>query len=212
MRGLLTPQEVAAEIRRRSDTGPLRIYWVDVGSQGRDAFAGKLRERTHGDRLLVPWRLGTPNLFTDSNTVMADVGEVLEEARDNLEQGGAGVVGVDLVLLAKRGLEIVDASSPIELPDWFPVVEARGRTVTTTVMELTWDVVARLDEARLDVADISRLLYELDVALLNRLRVAEASPRKVQSIADRLFDGTPVREELDQVEAALGRASARGYR
>ncbi|MYB36350.1 MAG: hypothetical protein F4Y26_02950 [Gammaproteobacteria bacterium] len=212
MRGLLTPQEVAAEIRRRSDAGALRIFWVDVGGQGRDAFAADLLASADGDRLLVPWRLGIPNLFTDSNTVMEDVGEVLEAARDNLEEGAAAVAGVDLVLLAKRGLELVDASSPIELPTWFPVIGARGQTVTTTVEELTWDVVARLDEGRLDVTDISRLLYELDRALLDRLREALATPRKVQSIAGHLFKDTSIPEELEKVDAALARVSSGRYR
>ena len=137
-------------------------------------------------RLLVPRFLRTPSLFMDANSVMADVLTVLEEAKPALER--SGTVGVDLVLLTRRELTVVDASWPIDLPMWYAVAGARGATVTTTVQESTWEVAASLGDPALPLEDISRLLYDLDEAMLSRFRVALASSkRKVQSIEAVLF-------------------------
>ena len=141
----------------------------------------------------------------DANSVMADVSTVLEETRPALERIVA--VGIDLVLLTRRELAVVDASSPIELPTWYPVAGAKGETVTTTVQDLTWEVATSVADGALMLEDISRLLYGLDEAMLSRLRRALASSRrKVQSVEALLFPGSSMAEDLVRVEAALNKA------
>lgn len=208
MNVVLEPREVVEEIRGRPSDDVLRVFWVQVWWQSREEFAGGLAAvNDQPSRVLVPWTLRKPNLFMDANSVMFDVLEVLEEAKAALSHPAAS--GIDLILLTRRELAVVDASSPIELPDWYPVSRARGKTVTTTVQELTWEVASSLGDEALLLEDISRLLYDLDVALLARLREALAiSKRKVQSVEALLFSGSSLDQDLDRVEAALNTARA----
>lgn len=192
----------------------LRVFWVQVWWQSREEFAAGLAAvNDKPDRVLVPWTLRKPNLFMDANSVMFDVLEVLEEAKAALAHPAGK--GIDLVLLTRRELAVVDASSPIELPDWYPVRPGRGETVTTTVQELTWEVASSLADDALLLEDVSRLLYDLDVALLARLRQALAiSKRNVQSVEALLFSGSSLAADLDRIEGALdtARASKERYR
>lgn len=208
MSALLEPGEVVEEIRRRPSDDVLRVFWVQVWWQSREDFAADLAAANDNpDRVLVPWTLRKPNLFMDANAVMFDVLEVLEDARAALAHPAAS--GIDLVLLTRRELAVVDASSPIELPNWYPVSRARGETVTTTVQELTWEVAISLGDEALLLEDVSRLLYDLDVALLARLGGALArSKRKVQSVEALLFSGKGLDQDLARIEAALNQARA----
>lgn len=211
---MLEPLEVVEEMRGRPSDDALRVFWVQVWWQSREEFAAGLAEvNDQADRALVPWTLRKPNLFMDANSVMFDVLEVLEDAKAALTHPAAK--GIDLILLTRRELAVVDASSPIELPDWYPVSRARGETVTTTVQELTWEVAISLGDEALLLEDISRLLYDLDVAVVARLREAlVASKRKVQRVEALLFSGSSLDEDLDRIEAALdtARASKEHYR
>ena len=206
MSAFLEPEEVVEEIRGRSSEDALRVFWVRVAAN-REEFAADMITEGGGNRALVPWTLRKPNLFMDANSVMFDVLEVLEEARTALPF--AATTGVDLVLLTRRELAVVDASSPVELPQWFPVPGAGGETVTTTIQDLTWEVAGSLGDDALLIEDISRLLYDLDVALLSRLREALASSaRKVQSLEAVLFAPSSLAEDLERIGTAIGRAHA----
>lgn len=83
---MLDPETVVDEIRfRRSrpeDGQPLRVFWVRV-SGDRDDFARELR-RLRGELPIVPWVLRAGG-FGDPNSVMRDVRDVLDGARDDIE-------------------------------------------------------------------------------------------------------------------------------
>ena len=187
---MLGTGQVADEIRRRPSGEDLRVFWVMVFDESRDRFAKDLAKQAVGvDRATVPWVVRDPGVFNDANSVMTDVADVLEAARAEIEAIGDGVAGVDLVLLARRELSMADASSPVQLPDWWPVERLRGALVTTTVLDLTWSTGVPLGDEVAALGDLSRLLYELDVVLVNRLVQMSSNRRNIQSLDDRVFDG-----------------------
>ncbi len=187
---MLGTGQVTDEIRRRPSGEDLRVFWILVFDESRDRFAKDLAVRAvGGDRATVPWVVRDPGVFNDANSVMTDVADMLEAARTEIEAIGDGAVGVDLVLLARRELNIADASSPVQLPDWWPVERVRGALVATTVQDLTWSTGVPLSDEVAALGDLSRLLYELDVVLVERLAQMSSTKRTIQSLNDRVFDG-----------------------
>ena len=186
---MLTPANVLAEIKRRREPSdePIRFYWVDisteVGGGDRNLFVRSL----HDEAGSYPMRaeiLRTPG-FMDANSVMNDLADVLERCKRDLLSvemreriGRSGYL--DVALIARRELKLAITSSPIVLPEWFPV--RAGQEVTARIDDLTWTTRVPLSapEARID--DLRRLLYEMDHALLNRLRVVgeRDSDRRLQ--------------------------------
>lgn len=187
---MLGAGQVVDEVRRRPSAEELRVFWVLVFDESRDRFAEDLAARAIGaDRATVPWVVRDPGVFNDANSVMTDVADVLEAARAEIEARGDTVAGVDLVLLARRELNMADASSPVQLPDWWPVERARGALIATTVQDLTWATGVPLSDEVAALGDLARLLYELDVALVERLARMSSNKRNTQSIDDTVFDG-----------------------
>lgn len=184
-------KQVVDEIRSLETRDHLGVYWIRVFDESRDQFASEIAvESVGGDRLVVPWVVRDPGLFNDANSVMTDVVDVLESARDVVSGATGPWSGVDLVLLARRDTSVADASSPVEIPDWWPIREFRGRLITTTVEDLTWSVAVPLNDDVSALGDLSRLVYSLDVVLTSRLREASATPRRVQSLDDLVFGGS----------------------
>ena len=187
---MLGAGQVADEVRRRPSAEDLRVFWVRVLDESRDRFAEDLAAQAVGaDRAIVPWVVRDPGVFNDPNSVMTDVADVLEGARAQIEAVGDTVAGVDLVLLARRELNIADASSPVQLPVWWPVARVRGALIATTVQDLTWATGVPLSDEAAALGDLARLLYDLDVALVERLARRSSNKRNTQSIDDTVFDG-----------------------
>ena len=196
---MMEPNQILDEIRRRSNgSWPLNVFWVSL-STGRDDFAERLKQIREGWPV-VPWVLRTSG-FSDPNSVMNDVIDVLHRARKDIEAVGEVAKrrgGVALVLLSRRELNLAVTSSPILLPDWFPV--APEQTVTARIDDLTWSVrVPISDEASLD--DLRRILYEIDEALVARLQESlNTDHNRVQS-----FWSHVCRENDDKIAAELSK-------
>ena len=183
-------KQVVDEIRSLDPSDHLQVYWVRVFDESRDQFASEIAAGSiGGDRLVVPWVVRDPGLFNDANSVMADVVDVLETARSSIADARGSHSGVDLVLLARRDTNVADASSPVEIPDWWPIREFRGRVVTTTVKDLTWSIAVPMNDEVSALGDLSRLVYSLDVALTARLRET-STVRDAQSLDDLVFGGS----------------------
>ena len=119
---------------------------------------------------------------------MNDVLEVLNDAQAEIravQNAATKVGGVDLVLLGRDDLKLADTSSPILLPDWFPV--APGQTPPVRIEDLTWSARVSLSDPTLALDDLSRILHDLDHALTNRLQVSlETDHRLTNSLWDRI--------------------------
>ena len=216
---MVEAKHVVNEIQRRPQA-KLSVFWVTVMG-GRDDFA-KVLKRERGPRPIVPYILRKSELFVSSDSVMADILEVLECIKKEIgEVKDAGEIGgVDIVVLSRKPLMVIDGSSPVELPTWFPV--AGGRLVSADVEDLTWSASVYLKDAEtglMEVGDLCQRLHEIDRALVRRLResLIERGEGSVRSLWDRVrHKSCPYRisvEFLEQVETRLERIQdVSGYR
>lgn len=162
----------------------MTVSWVSVPT-GRDDFARELT-RLRGDLALVPHVLRTGG-FVDPNAVMNDVAAVLELVKGDvhaLNEAARERRGLDLVVISRKALSLADTSSPIVLPDWFPV--RPGQTATVRVDDLTWSAEVVLADEASELDDLRRILCEIDRALLDRLQESQQLGRPTQSLWDQM--------------------------
>ena len=208
----MDPGTIVEEIQRarQRESRPLSVFWVWV-STGRDDIARDLK-RLRGALALVPHVLREGG-FADPDTVMNDVSDVLGRVRGDIQtlsEVARGREGVDLVVVSRKELSLVDTSSPLVLPEWFPVKP--GQTALVRIEDLTWSAAVALSDEASGLDDLRRILYEVDSALLARLRAVRRSDRRrTQSLWDltleRAADGGVgeefVNEELERIAATL---------
>jgi len=180
---LLTPEIVNDEILRRgSPEYPLNVYWVTVLSDRND-FANELK-LLEPNVPIVSYVLRKQGMFADPNTVMNDVVSVLDEVRDEVVQEKEVVSSGEalaLVVLSRTEWKLAITSSPILLPEWFPAMPLQS--VTARIEDLTWTARVSLRDSVLAIEEVHRLLYDVEVALVNRVqRSLAADHRLVQAL------------------------------
>lgn len=195
-------ENVRSRLRER-----LRVYWVKV-PRDRDGFRRQLSQ-LRGQSPIVPWILRRP-VLQHPDSVMSDVLDVLNDAREDIltvRNAAAKAGGVDLVLIGRADLKVADTSSPILLPDWFPV--APGQTPEVHIEDLTWSARLSLSDPALALDDLRRLLHDLDLALTNRLQVSlEADHRLTNSLWSRIGKKNErLDDELPRMKARLNAIS-----
>ena len=203
---MLDPRAVVDNLRSRSRE-PLRVFWVRVSGNRNDFRRSLIRLRA--DVPVVPWVLRT-RAFQDPNSVMNDVRDVLDDARDEIQavQDAARTAGgVDLVLLGRTDLNLVDTGSPVLLPDWFPVAPLEEPTVR--IADLTWSTRVSLSDPILAIDDLRRILHDLDHALTNRLQASLGiDHRLTNSLWDRIRrTNEKIDDELPRMKAKLNAVS-----
>ena len=205
----MNPKQLIAEIGRRRNHHPIEegllVYWVTL-SGDRDEFAASLRD-LRGAFPLVPTILRSSGMFRDSNALMNDVATVLEETQNEILRL-AKVIGqhnaAEIVILSRTELRLVSTSSPIVLPDWYPI--APGHTITARIQDLTWDINVSMSDEVAVVTDLQRILYETDNALEARLRQCHsADHRYSQALWDSLRrdSGQSIHAAIDEARATL---------
>ena len=210
---MLETRTLVEEIRRSRlrDSQPLSVFWVWV-STGRDDVARDLK-RLRGTLALVPHVLRTGG-FVDPNSVMNDVSDVLHRAREDIQalnEVARERQGIDMVVVSRKELNLADTSSPIVLPEWFPV--RPGQTATVRIEDLTWSAAVALSDGEVGLDDLRRILYEVDKALLVRLRASRRRDRRrTQGLWDLALSGRTVGrgigeevidEELERIRGTL---------
>ena len=149
--------------------------------------------------------------FEDPNAVANDLAAVLAACGNDLRAAGVRerIVRhgfVDFVLISRRSFALAATSSPLLLPDWFPV--SAGESVTARIEDLTWSVGVPLSAPEAHIGEIKRLLCELDRALLGRVREAGARDhRLVRGLLDRIQQGggkpVPFHDFASKAQATL---------
>ncbi len=209
---MLEPGTIIEEIERsrQQEPRPLNVFWVWV-SMGRDDIARELKRR-RGMLALVPHVLRRGG-FADPNSLMNDVSDVLDRAGEDirtLSEVARERLGVDLVIVSRKELSLADTSSPLVLPEWFPVKP--GQTATVRIEDLTWSATVALSDEASGLDDLRRILYEVDGALLARLRaVRESDRRRTQSFFDLALERTAgggidekfIDDELERIAVTL---------
>jgi hypothetical protein len=206
---MMTPKQVldAVEVHAARD-GEIRIFWLAVLTN-RDAFLADVVDQ-RGTRSIVPCVVRVQG-FTDPNALMQDFALVLENCRENFQTAGTAELvaksgNLNILLIAKNDLRIPLASSPVMLPDWFPLHPSS--TQEAGIRDLTWSAAVTLDAEDCCLEDLRRLLFDLDRALVRRLGQAlEADSAGMQ----RLLAAIPEKGEgemspadiLARVEAQL---------
>lgn len=212
MQEMLDPKTVVENLGSRPRE-PLRVFWVRV-PRDRDDFKRDL-VRLRAQSPIVPWILRKATL-QNPNSVMSDVLEVLNDARQEIQtvRNAAGETGgVDLVLLGRDDLKLADTSSPILLPEWFPV--APGQTPTVRIEDLTWSARLSLSDPASALDDLRRILHDVDHALTDRLRGSLATDHRLtSSLWDRIREAKGrIDDELPRMKAKLNAVSnATAYR
>ena len=115
---------------------------------------------------------------------------------------------------------MADTSSPLVLPEWFPV--RPGQTAPIRIEDLTWSAAVALSDEASGLDDLRRILYEVDRALLVRLRWSRRGDRRrTQSFWDlalgrtagRGIDEKFIDGEMERIERTLATIrNPTGYR
>jgi hypothetical protein len=182
----VTASDLAAAVRRRclASGDPVSIYWIAV-SGSRTAFADEVNAHLRGfpaAAIVVRGvRFENPNcVFDDFVTLVRDEREAIErELRGSEDDGACGIV-----LVGRSELRLTQASSPVPLPEWFPV--AGGTTVTSRIEDVSWTTEAPLDGELARIGSLCQLLFELDGVLLHVLDARQNDRRSTQSLFDRI--------------------------
>lgn len=157
-----------AIVERTSAVGAeVYAYWIRVNGD-RELYAARLRELLRGLPYVV--HVVRDDGFSNPNSIAADVARVLDVNREACQSAVTGqssgpLLGV--VLVGRGGLALTQASSPVSLPQWFPV--RGGETVNIMVEDVTWTVDVPLNCGDANIGDMCEALYRLEGALIARL-------------------------------------------
>jgi hypothetical protein len=156
------------------ETDAISAYWLCVDGD-RDSYALQLRKLLQGtDIAVIVVRTAG---FTNPNSLMRDMAQLLDKSRAPLMEffGSLSVppVRISIVLLARSELRIPQSSSPVLWPDWVPGVG--GLEVLCHIQDITRSIDVPLNSAEIDVGRLATALYELEWAILRRLRIVHAT-------------------------------------
>ncbi len=199
----VSPAELATAVKRRSlgSTDPVSIYWIAV-SGSRTAFADEVnayfRDVPAAAIVVHGARFENPNsVFDDFAALVRDERKVLEQELRGTEHNDACAI----VLVGRSELRVSQASSPVPLPEWFPV--AGGTTVTGRIEDLSWSAETPLSAELARIESLCRLLFELDGALVDVLTARQNDRRALQSLFDRIHrDGESLTDLFEQAKRA----------
>jgi hypothetical protein len=168
----IDPDRLAKNVSERflASSSVLSVYWMAV-SGDRESYAKRLRNSIRDYPIAV--FIVRDISFSNPNAIAADVVNLITANRESSKEVFTGTSGqrhFGIVMLGRMPLSVAQSSSPVTLPDWFPI--RPGETVDILVEDLTWVVDASLncEEARVD--DICVALYDLEGTLISRLTTA----------------------------------------
>lgn len=146
----------------------LRIFWIRCLDQSRATFASGVR-KTIGDESIVPIIIRGMG-FRSANAVLADVLEIIDENRAEFEAlDGIVTKRVTILLLARDEFRLSQASSPITLPTWFPVVPGLETFFHISDLGLSAEV-GMLDCPEARIEQVSTLVINLERAITEKLK------------------------------------------
>jgi hypothetical protein len=174
-----------------SNAAAVRLFWVRHSEGPRDEFAAQLA-RQLGEESVVALVVRKRS-FYDANSVLADVSMLIEDNRPQIRAlARQGMERLTILLIAKDEFRLINASSPITLPTWFPV--RPGLETFFSVRDLALTAEAEplsCPEARL--GQVSELFFELETSITSKLREIHAldGPRALRFLQTMLTPGSP---------------------
>lgn len=178
---------------------PLQVYWCKVEVDSRNQLADELR--TLGGGVGIVPIVVRRQIFLDPNAVLSDLNHLVCDNRacfDGVSLTTSQQIAV--VVIARSDFRLAQTGSPIQLPDWFPVMG--GNEVYVRVRDLVFEVEGvsfNAPEAR--GGDVAEQMWHVENAVAHRL--AEAHPKDPNNApAFWLGVGKVVEKSLSQVDIA----------
>jgi hypothetical protein len=144
--------------------------------------------------------------FDDTNTLLQDLIDVLEDhrllfAERSLQTRIQNSGKVCAILLARRELGVPIASSPVRLPDWFPI--GPGELHTGAIHDLSWTANVPLSTPEAKTPELASLLYELDGLIVEQLKRSRSRDHNlVMGFFDRIKKSDGSGETFDMFIAS----------
>jgi hypothetical protein len=197
----------------------IRVVWVNV-SGSRAEFAAEMNANIESDAI-VPI-IVREAIFLSPNAVLSDVNRLFDQNRAVIlaSLNGKHLGCISIVVLAKADFTLPQISSPITLPDWFPV--SPRTEVFLRIFDL--DSESEIDlvnapEARVD--EVSSQLVQFEQALVRRFsrllsegRTLDQFLNVINSVSstgkDNFASATDACREFERHVASI--ADARAYR
>lgn len=170
---LFVAADVARRVREQQLDGRIGVLWLAIEGE-REPFKCDLDALLSDLPVLV--LVVRSRGFDEPNALLADIVSILNEFKAHCEERLAAFPGSEslhIILLAKKQLAIAQASSPVMLPSWFPILP--NRIVHAVVKDETWRLDAAVNDPRTGIPDLNAAVYNLETALLRRLRARMTS-------------------------------------
>lgn len=194
----------------------IRLFWLRHTIGGRDEFALQLAAWIEKEAI-VPLVLRTAS-FKDANAVLADALTLFEDNRPRIEAlASMQPERLTFLILSKEDFRLVNASSPIELPAWFPLNPSTQTHFSVSDLGQTAELKPlNFPQARMD--QVAELLFELEQSIVGKLwEVYAIDPDRVGRFVDALLlsgpKGVDARDSLELFSSHLASAGdPRAYR
>lgn len=209
----LSPQHFARYVRQAlRDVADFAAFWYRVNGHRHD-YANALAAELTSEPVVV---LHVRDVrFDNPNALLDDLVALIERNRAACESAvPPSADRCAVVLLARTELSLPHVSSPVQLPEWFPVLG--GTVVTTRIVDVTWIATAPLNCAEACIPELSSTLYRVEHALINRLTLTHNRDKATtNSLLDHIRNNESegFADILALARVAIGSvANSQGYR
>lgn len=195
----------------------MRLFWLRYSEVRRDDFANSLATSVGNEHVVA--MVVRKHSFFNANAVLSDVIDLLEDNKAAIEAlSGTGVEKLTILLIAREEFRLVQASSEIILPPWFPICADLERSfVISDLGQTAEESPLNCVEAR--TGSVSELLFAVESSMVTKLRDVQTadSTRALQFLRALQMPGQPPIDDtepiLDGYEAHVGSVSdPRAYR
>ena len=144
-------------------------------AEDREAYATSLDRELSRDSVVV--LVIRDMRFTNPNAILDDFVELVTQNREKCERRlAASSEKCAFVLLSRTELAIPQISSPVVLPDWFPM--SGGTVLSMRIEDLTWTADASLNAPEAKINELCEGLFDLEGALLGRIEQVRATDHR----------------------------------
>lgn len=160
---------------------PLCVLWIQHSEK--DILAQRI-QKMESPVVAMPLRAA---LFLHPDTVANDVASLLESAKAAIlvKESQIRLAGkVCVVVVSHAPFSLPGLSSPIRLPDWFPV--AAGTHAAARVEDISGTVDAPLNSTYAQIGILQSGLFALETALAGRIGATAHDRRKCDSLSAQL--------------------------
>lgn len=206
---MMKPKIIADYLKKTHQEGGSGVaaYWLDE-SASRSELVLYLTAEFIGFPILVA--TVPKNAFDDPNGIIDDLARLISDNSSwFVETNRAAIIRdqkFSLVLVSKRPLGVPQISSPVTLPDWFPLWPSTLLTVKIRSVNELVDI--SIGSKEVPIASINSALYQLEGALCRRFQSTYArDPAASAKLRDR-FKGTPAADLTSLISRPLASRSS----